>query len=265
MRTTDPAEPSVTCPSHYLDHVLSTRRVALPPIPSTCIIAYCERLLTYVTTAYRHTMVDIGLTVPTQLYFLDAEDGSRFSILRGYAGAPMAAVLLEELIALGFRRFVALGAAGHPTNGDGPTIPIGGIVLASEAFIYEGTSSHYRPSAAVSYPTDASLQALSQSLSNERIEHRIGAVATTDALYRETPSFVAEVVKRRVVAIDMELSALFTVATFHGVEMAGLLYISDIVDGNGHWHLGIGETQARGLDQRLHPLLARYARQDETR
>ena len=257
-------ERSVTSPRRYVDDVLSARQPALPKIPRTCIISHSERLLKQFTTAHPHTAVDIGWAAPVHLYFVDAVAGGRFSIVRGNAGAPMAAVLLEELIALGFRRFVALGPAGHPTNGNSPKVPIGGLVLVQEAYIHEGTSPHYHPPSSISYPTPKSVEALSQLLAAQGLDYQTGAVASTDALYRETPSFIAEVMKKQVLAIDMELSALFTVAAFHGVEIAGLLYVSDIVDQSGHWHVGTGDDRLKQVGQRLLPLLTRYARQDDT-
>ncbi|NIR27859.1 MAG: nucleoside phosphorylase, partial [Gammaproteobacteria bacterium] len=87
----------------------------------------------------------------------------------------MAVVLLEELIALGIRRFVTMGCAGVPSNGTGPAVPMGGVVLANRALIYEGTSPHYTPHDRVSYPDDASVKSLSELLTAHGIDHRVGA------------------------------------------------------------------------------------------
>ena len=128
-------------------------------------------------------------------------------------------MLLEELIALGFRRFVTMGCAGVPSNGAGPAVPMGGVVLANRALIYEGTSPHYTPHERVAYPDAAGMKHLSELLTSHGIDYQVGAVATTDALYRETPSFLDELLDSGVIAIDMELSALFTVARFRQVDV----------------------------------------------
>ena len=53
------------------------------------------------------------------------------------------------------------------------------------------------------------------------------AVLTTDAVFREIPEKVVNYQKRGVLAVEMELSALFTVGKSYGVDMAGILVVSD--------------------------------------
>jgi len=260
VETSAGGEPSVTDPKRLLDHVLSARS-ARGRLPQACIITHSDRLLKSALAAHPHTTFDIPGVLPSRLYLFEPEGSGSYAIVRANAGASMAVVLLEELIALGFRRFVTMGCAGVPANGAGPAVPIGGVVLANRALIYEGTSPHYTPHDRVSYPDDASVRTLSDLLTSYGIGHRVGAVATTDALYRETPGFLDELLANDVMAIDMELSALFTVARFRQVEMAGLLYISDVVDRDGDWQLGFVHGTLRAIEDRLFTLVLEYVAQ----
>jgi len=54
-----------------------------------------------------------------------------------------------------------------------------------------------------------------------------GKVWTTDAIYRETEAKVLAYGSQGMLAVEMEMSALFTVARFRGVALAGLLIVSD--------------------------------------
>jgi len=56
-------------------------------------------------------------------------------------GAPIAAAILEELIALGCRRFVACGSGGVLI----PELKRGTVVIPDSAVRDEGTSYHYLP------------------------------------------------------------------------------------------------------------------------
>ena len=251
----------MTSPSRLLEHVLSSRSSPQATLPQACIITHSDRLVDSSLAAHPHSTFDIPGVLPSRLYLFEPDDGGSYAIVRANAGASMAVVLLEELIALGFRRFVTMGCAGIPSNGAGPAVPIGGVVLANRALIYEGTSPHYMPHDRVSFPDDASVRTLSELLTSYGINHRIGTVATTDALYRETPGFLDELLDNEVMAIDMELSALFTVARFRQVEMAGLLYISDVVDRDGDWQLGLVNGMLRTIEDRLFNLVLEYAAQ----
>ena len=54
-----------------------------------------------------------------------------------------------------------------------------------------------------------------------------GRTWTTDGLYRETRGKVARRREEGCVTVDMEASALFAVAAFHGVTIGQLLYCGD--------------------------------------
>ncbi len=147
-------------------------------------------------------------------------------------GAPMAVMLLEKLIALGGRRFVVFGSCGALA----PGLAIGDLLLPTWAVSQEGTSRHYPLAAAprVSMELTAEVALF--------LRHRVGEAArggvwTTDAPYREGRETIRCYQRQGVAAVDMELSALLTVAAFRGVELAAVLVVSDLLKGDG-WQAG---------------------------
>jgi purine-nucleoside phosphorylase len=66
-----------------------------------------------------------------------------------------------------------------------------------------------------------------QVLDKNRIDFHSGNIWTTDAVYRETRSLVETHQQNGILAVEMELSALYSVAQFRRVALAGILVVSD--------------------------------------
>jgi purine-nucleoside phosphorylase len=64
-----------------------------------------------------------------------------------------------------------------------------------------------------------------------------GTVWSTDAIYRETPQQVEYYQRRGAIAVDMEISALFTVAQFRQVDLGAVAVVSDEL-GSFKWRPG---------------------------
>ena len=79
---------------------------------------------------------------PIQHQALYHPAGYPFSVIASPMGAPMAVMLLEQLIALGARRLLYLGFCGALI----PSYRIGDLFLPVQAVREEGTSYHYLPS-----------------------------------------------------------------------------------------------------------------------
>ena len=138
-------------------------------------------------------------------------------------GAPYAVMVAEALIAWGSRRLIFLGWCGSIVE----QVAIGDLVLATSAFIDEGTSRHYLPDPCRSAASPALARIISDGCAAGGIRIHAGAVWTTDAPYRETPDQVLDYRRRGALAVEMEVSALYSVAAFRRVEAAALLVVSD--------------------------------------
>jgi len=138
-------------------------------------------------------------------------------------GAPYAAMLVETLAAWGVRTLLFVGWCGAIAT----EVAIGGVVVPGVGHIDEGTSRHYAPDASVARPSPALSARLAEACAGAGLAVSVGGVWTTDAVFRESPDKIERFRALGSVAVDMEASALFTVAAFLGIEAAALLLVSD--------------------------------------
>lgn len=145
-------------------------------------------------------------------------------------GAPQAALVLEDMIALGLKRCILIGIAG----GLQPDCKPGDVILANAAIRDEGTSYHYLGLEEEAC-SDASLrESLEQEFIKRKVSFRTGTTWTTDAVYRETTIEIETFRKHGVLSVEMEAAALFAVATYRKISLAAVLVISDLLS-PGKW------------------------------
>jgi uridine phosphorylase len=141
-------------------------------------------------------------------------------------GSPNAATVLEELIALGGKVFINIGSAGGLDNF--------GYYLCDRAIRDEGTSYHYLPHGAYTYPDRRLTSDFGRYLVKKKLICQKGTTWTVDAPYRETKAEVQHYKRKGVKTVDMETSALFAVAKFRKVKIASAFVVSDIL-GEDRW------------------------------
>jgi uridine phosphorylase len=147
-------------------------------------------------------------------------------------GAPFAAATLEELIGLGGHSFICVGGAGVLDS----SIPLGQVMIPTEALRDEGTSYHYQKRGRFSRPHPAAVRALREAC-RARGQTAITIRAwTTDAVYRETSSMVERRRAEGCRAVEMEAAAFFAVARFRNVVLGLALYAGDDVSGETWRH-----------------------------
>lgn len=150
------------------------------------------------------------------------------SIVGPFIGAPYGAMLLESLIARGANKVIVMGWCGAVTD----RLSIGDIILPCKAIVDEGTSCNYKhldKEVPVSAPDLKFLDQLSGHLATNKIDFQKAMVWTTDAIYRETKNKVAHFRDIGAKAVEMECSALFSVAEYRKIRIAGILVVSDSV------------------------------------
>jgi uridine phosphorylase len=130
---------------------------------------------------------------------------------------------MERLIALGAGYIISVGSCGSLQ----PDVPIGQILLPTGALVEEGTSAHYRGAGVKTAPNPALFGTIRDRLCAEGISPLEGRVWTTDAPFRETIDKVCAFQKAGILGVDMESSALMTVASFRGISFASVLVVSD--------------------------------------
>jgi uridine phosphorylase len=144
-------------------------------------------------------------------------------------GAPYAAIVVEELAARGARRFVIVGIAGSIQ----PTLAEGSIVVCTRALRDEGTSHHYARAGGFAMPSARLTSRLRAALGRAGLPVTEGGSWTIDAIYRETLSEVRRYRRMGLLTVEMEASALFSVARYLGAEAAAVFVVSDLLDETG--------------------------------
>jgi uridine phosphorylase len=162
-----------------------------------------------------------------RLHRFEGKGGNSFSILGPFLGAPHAVMGMEKIIALGAKRIWSVGWCGSLQ----PDLRIGDLVIPTGAVCEEGTSSHYPIGDKTPSPDVELCSRIDSRLSQGGRACTKGTVWTTDAPFRETPSKIRSYQERGVLAVDMEMSALMTLAIYRSVRFAGLLVVSDELSG----------------------------------
>jgi uridine phosphorylase len=164
------------------------------------------------------------LRFPSLSYCTMEVEGKPLSIFGAPLGAPQAALVLERLIAMGARKIVAFGCCGSLQ----PTLKTGDLVIPTHALSEEGTSAHYPlPDGLEAKADDLLTQSLVKKCHEKKLPWVAGRVWTTDAIFRETREKVSRYGQMDILAVEMEMAALFTVAVYRKIPLAGLMVVSD--------------------------------------
>jgi len=208
-------------PSDFIGYIRDLGKLGDRPAPEAVILSYQRSLFDHVCEA--HPVSGAEGYFSKELRYLD-DTGGKVAIAGNFGvGAPAAAVMLEELIAFGVKRFVSIGTAGS-LRAD---LPPGSLVLCDSAFRDEGTSYHYLPGGGLVYPSESLTGRLREALEGRGLAYRAGPSWTTDAIYRETPSEVLLHSGKGALVVEMEASALFAVARFRSCLIASCFSVSD--------------------------------------
>lgn len=170
-------------------------------------------------------------------------------------GAAAAVLVLEKLIVLGVREIWLVSCCGSLD----PSWSIGDIVLASSAVCGEGVSGYYSKEK-LSAPGAMATGNLEEIASHQWGGLRRGTIWSTDAPYRERRSELISLQERYgVVGIDMEFSALCTVAAYRGVSLGAILVVSDML-WTKNWKPGFGSTEFNKSSRELIDKLISHGR-----
>ncbi len=155
---------------------------------------------------------------------IHADNQRRFTLAGPLIGAPYAAMIVESLGVWGVEKILFVGWCGSVSR----RIKAGDIIVPDSAMVDEGTSGHYcDPACRVALPARPLVQQVRLALQHHGAMFHEGAVWTTDAIFRETVEKVQHYQSKGALAVEMELSAIFTVAGFREMEAAGILVVSD--------------------------------------
>lgn len=157
----------------------------------------------------------------SQLVVLNKEK-ERFFVAGPSVGAPMAVIILEKLIALGAKNIIVYSWCGSLAE----HLHAEDVFMPTWGYSEEGTSGHY--------PIDGKPRAsrelrksITSFLEKKELIPKTDAIWTTDAPYRESRQKVTTLGNEGIAGVDMEFTALSTVARFRNVKLAAVMLVSD--------------------------------------
>lgn len=149
-------------------------------------------------------------------------NGREITVASHGVGASGAAVCFEELIKGGAEEIVRVGTAGSLN----PEITDGDVVIATGAIREDGVSSQLVSGA---YPAIADyrlVNSLTDTAKELGYEHRTGIILTVGAFYPELENLPSDYYSRTdAVAVEMEASILFLIASLNGVRAGGVMAV----------------------------------------
>ncbi|NYJ01263.1 uridine phosphorylase [Nocardioides thalensis] len=216
-------------------------------VPQACVITFFGDAVQRLLDDGRARVINENRWEDGPHPLLEVEhEGERLAILQSGVGAPLAGALLEQVIAMGCRSFVACGGAGALRS----DLPLGHLAVVTSALRDEGTSFHYLPASRYVEAHAPATAILEETLTEHEVPYAAGPTWTTDAPYRETHAKIAARREEGCLTVEMEASALAAVARFRGLALAQVLYGGDDLSGE-HWDNRSWQTQADVRDNLL--------------
>ncbi|MBB65048.1 MAG: hypothetical protein CMO81_08285 [Waddliaceae bacterium] len=160
-------------------------------------------------------------------------DDGKLGIIGDFGiGAPAMIHRLEELIALGVKRFILVGLAGSLSY----ELKIGDYAICTEALSEDGVGHLYMPEGeTVSLATPSLVQDWSQYIEKKHPQHpKFHHVKTWSfpVIFRESQEDIARVKAEGCRTVEMEVAALYAIAKEKNIDALAIFLISDSLADN---------------------------------
>jgi uridine phosphorylase len=226
MNWFDPDDKSalVISPRAPLEEFARAHRLAGPP-------RVHERFLMLQTRHDLESLSDPGpltqepfplLSFPGTYALHTAGRDPRVTVVDKVFGAPVAASVLEAGIAMGATRLFFFGMCGAIS----PSLQVGDVVIPEEIVREEGTSYHYAEPGNAEPDQRMLLDLCRFAAASGHLRVQRGRTVSTDAVHRQTVSRELLWRKQGIMGVDMEMSALLSVARHHGLPAVAMLVVS---------------------------------------
>jgi len=204
------------------------------PSCDKCFLAFWQRPFDIARSILEDVEDEGKLKIPAFRGARGRYGSAEICVYQLYFGAPAATMAMELLIASGVKKFLVFGGCGAIHS----SLKIYDIVIPTWGVREEGTSYHYLSPDTIPRPSESVGEMLKRELSsvarNIGVRVHLGGIWTTDAMFRETLDKIRRYSERNVVCVDMESTALMSVAMFRGVELGIVLVVTDELYG-GKW------------------------------
>ena len=197
-------------------------------VPKHCVICFFQDVIEHVASDFKATVLaqNVWEDGPHPLYEINFT-GERLAFMHPGVGAPLAAGLLEEIIALGCKKFIAVGGCGALVK----NMELGKLVVVNAAIRDEGVSYHYLPPSREVEAQPKVVSVIENVLTEKDIPYLLGKTWTTSAPYRETKWKINDRVEAGCLTVEMEAAAMMAVAQFRKAAFGQILYAGDDLSG----------------------------------
>ncbi|MDA8226717.1 nucleoside phosphorylase [Desulfosporosinus lacus] len=158
--------------------------------------------------------------------FTGTYKGVGVSVTSTGIGCPSASIAVEELANVGAEVFIRIGSSAALQ----PEIRIGDLLVSSGSMKNEGTSRYYVPDCFPAVPdldlTHTIIQTARSMKSELDFGLHVGICASDDAFYGETQEWIEKLAKLGVMNVEMESSAIYTVAHVRKLKAACICAVS---------------------------------------
>jgi DeoD family purine-nucleoside phosphorylase len=158
------------------------------------------------------------------LGFTGSYEGVPMSVQTTGMGCPSAAIAVEELVMLGAKNVLRVGTCGAYD----PRMRLGDLVIATAAAPSDGTMLTYTEG--LPYAPAASFEvvhAAFHAAEREGVRTWVGPVVSSDVFYHPERTLWQRWNRFGILGVEMESSAVFTLAAMHGIRAGCLLTVSD--------------------------------------
>lgn len=216
FQRTEISEPSLFSPSD------TTKRIE--NFPEICISTFSENIIQKFSSLDNVEKIAelYSASGALPVYQINYKN-TAIAFYRSMVGAPACVACLEEIIAMGAKKFVLFGSCGVLDDDKVKD----NIIIPVSAVRDEGTSYHYiAPSPEIE--ADAhSIQILENVLTDCGYSYVKGKTWTSDAIYRETLPAIEERRQEGCIAVEMECASMLAVSKYRHIPFIQFLYGAD--------------------------------------
>jgi DeoD family purine-nucleoside phosphorylase len=152
-------------------------------------------------------------------------EGRPVSVQATGMGCPSAAIVMEELVQLGVKRFLRVGTCG----GLQADMKLGDLVIALTAIAADSTAAHLVDEPHVPTASWELVHGAVHAAKELGRPVRVGPIVSSDLFYNPDDGQYARWSERGVLAVEMEAAVLFTLGALRRVDAGCLLTVSDVV------------------------------------
>lgn len=214
------SEPVVTA-EKYIAYKTKQKHISEFTAPKTILICYQ-------TSSLKHLLATNPSLKPCASFDnLYLTDDGQVGIFGGWGwGAPALAARIEQLIALGSKRFLAVGTAGTLCNKH----PIGSYIISPKALAEDGVAQHYLQNKTYGSADEKMITSWNAFAKSQKLpDFQTANAWSFSAIYKETPAAISRVTKLGYDVVEMEAATLYAIGEEKQVQTLSLFVISDSI------------------------------------